>query len=107
MRKEFENPFHTSELNEMFEKQRNKVPFELKKEVKDENGKKWNLKIEGRTIGPQNYDIWHDDYIVSFDAHTNDEGHGYAKNRFPSVEALKKEVFTAFNLTEPAQMTFF
>ena len=34
MRAEIENPFDNSELNEMFEKQRNKIEFEVKKRSK-------------------------------------------------------------------------
>ena len=107
MRAEIENPFDNSELNEMFEKQRNIIEFDTKKEVKDKDGKKWSLTVDGRHIGEDNFDIWHDDYIVSFDCHGNLEGHSYAKNRFESIEAFKAEVFRAFGLTEPAQMTFF
>ena len=107
MRAEIENPFYQSELNEMFEKQRDKAEFEVKKEVKDKSGKAWTLKVDGHSIGLDYYDIWHDDYIVGFDCHGSLEGSGYAKNRFDSVEAFKSEIFKAFGLTEPAQMTLF
>lgn len=107
MRAEIENPFYPSELNEIFEKQRDKVEFEVKKEVKDKRSQKWTLTIHGHPIGQDYYDIWHDDYIVSFDCHNNGSGHSYAKNRFDSIEKFKAEIFEAFNLTEPAQITFF
>lgn len=107
MRAEIENPFYPSELNEMFKKQRDKFEFTVKKEVKDKSGKAWTLKVDGHLIGLDYYDIWHDDYIVGFDCHGSLEGSSYAKNRFDSVETFKAEVFRAFGLTEPAQMTLF
>lgn len=100
------NPFTNGEIKEIFEKQKNKIPFEIKKSVKDEQGKKWNLRLSGRFIPDYCYDIWKDDYIISFDKSNSTSGTGYANNRFETVDKLKQNIFSAFGLTE-TQLSFF
>lgn len=107
MREIFENPFSSFQIQEAFEKQRDKVVFELKECVKDKEGKAHCFEVIGRKIDPRNIDIWNDDYIVSFRYSTSDSGRSHAKNRFESVEKLKEEMFFAFGLTEPAQISLF
>lgn len=100
------NPFTNGELVQIFENQKNKIPFEIKKSVKDEQGKKWNLRLSGRFISDYCYDIWEDDYIIDFDKSDSTSGMSYANNRFEKFDELKKEIFRAFDLIE-SQLTFF
>lgn len=105
-RPKIENPFTSSELEEMFENQKNKIPFELHKDVKASSGECIELKIHSMHT---NYlDIWKDDYIVSF--HYNNRsstyGFGFAKNRFDDFDEFKKEIFSIF-LIEEIQLSLF
>lgn len=102
-----ENPFSSSELQQMFEKQRDKQEFIVKKMAKDESGHQWVLTINGRKISAVNFDIWHDDYIISYDRCDKTSGGGYAINRVNTLEEFKAEIFKVFHLQEPAQMTLF
>lgn len=101
-----DNPFTNGEIKEIFEKQKNKIPFEIKKSVKDEQDQKWDLTLSGRFIPDYCYDIWKDDYIVGFDKMSSTSGSGYGSNRFETVDKLKQEIFSAFYLVE-SQLTFF
>lgn len=107
MSENFDNPFSEAELNELFEKQKNKVPFELKKAAKRDDGKDFTLSVEGHFVPESCFRIWSDNFIVSFDAQAKDEGHGYAHRRFDSLEGLRAEVTKAFHLREEAQIRFF
>ena len=100
------NPFTNAELKEIFENQKNKIPFEIKKSVKDEQGELWDLKLSGRFIPDSLFDIWNDDYIVDFDKMTSMSGACHACNRFENFDKLKQEIFNAFDLVE-SQLTFF
>lgn len=98
-RPKIENPFTSAELEEMFENQKRKIPFELHKDVKASGGEKIELKIH--SIHTDYLDIWKDDYIVSFHYNkTSTYGHGYAKNRFDNFQDFKNEVFSTFNIEE-------
>lgn len=103
----FENPFSDIELNEIFEKQKNKVVFEMKKTAKRDDGKEFVLSVEGLFVPESCFHIWSDNFIVSFDAQAKNEGHGYAHRRFDSLEGLRAEVTKAFHLREEAQIRFF
>ena len=102
-----ENPFTNSELNDIFQKQKEKIPFEITKNVKDECGKEYKLSIDGRFIPNDLSDIWQDDYIVEFDKSHKTGGRSYANDRFETFDDLKNEIFNAFDLVECSQMTIF
>ena len=106
MSNSIDNPFTNSELRHIFENQKNKIPFEIKKSVKDEQGKEWDLKVKGRFISENYFYIWHDDYIVDFDKMTSTSDTCHACNRFENFDELKKEIFNSFDLVE-SQLTFF
>lgn len=97
------NPFTDYEIQEMFEKQLKKEPFEIRKTTKDENGKEYQLRIHGAFIPEFVRDIWNDDYIIHFDLDTKTSGQGYAENRFTTASDLKNEIFEAFHLEQPLQ----
>ena len=101
-----ENPFTNTELNDIFQKQREKIPFKIIKSVKDD-GKEYDLTINGHFIPTDYYDIWRDDYIVGFDKSYKTGGKGYANNRFETFDELKNEIFSAFDLVECLQTTLF
>lgn len=106
-----ENPYTYSEIQDMFSKQRDKVPFDVRKNVTINNGEKWCFRIEGYSI-KDNFlnvmDIWKDDYILSFNADKKSgEGRGYCTNRFASFEEFKAEIFKCFNLEEQQQISMF
>lgn len=105
MSENIENPFTNTELNDIFEKQRKKIPFEFTKNVKDECGKKYKLTVN--SMSTDYYDIWHDDYIINFDKSYATGGKGYACNRFETFDDLKNEIFSAFDLVECSQTTLF
>ena len=107
MQMSIENPFTNAELNDIFKNQREKIPFEITKNVKDEDDKKYKLSINGRFIPTDYYDIWHDDYIVDFDKSYATGGRSYASNRFETFDELKNEIFSAFDLVECSQITLF
>ncbi len=106
-----ENPFEPAELQYIFECQKDKKPFEVRKETKMQSGHKKLVVINGDFI-PENYcHIWNgDNFIVHFNyeySNKSYEGGGYAKNRFDTVESLRAEIFSAFKLTETAQISLF
>lgn len=107
MQMSIENPFTNAELNDIFKKQKEKIPFKIIKNVKDECGKEYELSINGRFIPTDYYDIWQDDYIVGFDKSYATGGRGYANNRFETFDELKNEIFSAFDLVECLQTTLF
>lgn len=110
MRDLTENPYTNIEIQDMFEKQRDKVPFELVKYVTDNDGDKWQLRIAGKSIKENTLnviDIWNDDYILFFDGDTKNKGYGHGHNRFTNIEDLKKHIFDTFHLEEPQQISFF
>ena len=45
-----ENPFSDEELSELYEKQKSKVPFELKKTAKRDDSKEFMLSVKGDFI---------------------------------------------------------
>lgn len=106
-----ENPFEPAEIQYIFECQRDKIPFEIRKETKMQSGHKKLVVIKGGFI-PESYrEIWKgDNYIVHFDYEYSNKGYeggGYAKNRFDTIESLRAEMFSAFKLTETAQISLF
>lgn len=106
-----ENPFEPAEIQYAFECQKDKIPFEIRKETKMQSGHKKIVSIKGNFI-PESYrEIWNgDDYIVYFNYEYGSKGNpsgGYAKNRFDSIESLRAEMFSAFKLTETAQLSLF
>lgn len=102
-----ENPFTNSEIQEIFNNQLNKVPFEVIKNVKDDEGKKWELKLDGRFIPDYCFDIWHDYYIVGFDKMNSTGGLCFAVNRFETLDELRQKIFKSFGLIERSQLSFF
>ena len=104
-----ENPFELTELQYAFECQRDKKPFQIVKKIKGKNGDNVTMTIKGNSITENYYEIWNDDYIVHFDLEQDNgkSGRGYARNRFNTIEELKAEIFSAFNLIEQAQMSLF
>lgn len=106
-----ENPFDPAEIQYIFECQRVKKPFEVRKETKMQSGHKKELSIKGNFIPANLQDRWNgDDYIVHFDVQYSSKGNescGYARNRFDTQESLRAEIFSAFRLTEQAQMSLF
>lgn len=107
MKQKTVSPYSNTELEHFFDNQKRKIRFADEKTVKDTFGKSWTLELEGEPIDERYCKIWNDNYIVSFNCRTNDEGHGYAHKRFDCIEDFKKEVFEAFNLEEPLQMSLF
>lgn len=107
MSERFDNPFSDLELNEIFEKQKNKVVFEMKKTAKRDDGKEFMLSVKGDFIPESCFHIWNDDFIVYFNSQAKDEGGGYARNIFSSINSLIAEVIKAFHLREEAQIRFF
>lgn len=99
-RPKIENPFTSAELEEMFENQKNKIPFEFHKNVKASGGVCIELKIY--SMHTNHLDIWKDDYIVSFSYNNQSTtyGHGHAKNRFDNFQDFKNEIFSTFNIEE-------
>lgn len=106
-----ENPFEPAEIQYIFECQREKIPFEIRKETTMQSGHKKIVSIKGNFI-PESYrEIWNgDDYIVRFNYEYGSKGNpggSYAKNRFDTIESLRAEMFSAFKLTEKAQISLF
>jgi len=101
------NPFTNAELEDCFNKQLNKIPFELTKEVKTEGPKPIVLRLS--YIEVDDNGVWNDTYIVdfSYDNRNTTYGCGYARNRFDDFERFKKEVFSAFGLEEDVQLRLF
>lgn len=106
-----ENPFEPAEIQYAFECQRDKIPFEVRKETKIQSGHKKVLSIKGGFISENYRDNWNgDDFIVYFDYEylsKGYEGGGYAKNRFDTIEGLRAEILSAFRLTENTQLSLF
>lgn len=106
-----ENPFEPAEFQYVFECQRDKIPFEIRKETKMQSGHKKELSIKGNFIPENLRDNWNgDDFIVYFNYEYSNKGNsggGYAKNRFDTLESLRAEMFSAFRLTETAQISLF
>lgn len=101
-----ESPFSDAELQEIFEKQKSKIPFELRKNiVVDKNN--GVIRISGKSLNESYYDIWHDDYILHFDTEFKTSGSGFGHNRFSTFDEFKSFVFKTFNLTEQAQISLF
>lgn len=101
-----ESPFSDAELQEIFEKQKAKIPFEAKKNVVVDK-KNGVIRISGKPLNESYYDIWNDDYILHFDIEFKTSGHGFGQNRFSTFDEFKEFVFKTFNLTEQAQISLF
>ncbi|MEE1503102.1 MAG: hypothetical protein UGF89_02510 [Acutalibacteraceae bacterium] len=101
------NPFTNAELEDCFNKQLNKIPFELTKEVKTEGPKPIVLRLS--YLETDNKGVWNDTYIVdfSYDNRNTTYGCGYARNRFDNFETFKNEIFEAFGLEEETQLSLF
>ena len=106
MKSRIENPYTNAELEEMFQKQLNKEYFEFKKNAVADNGVSYVLTVSGHKIEDEFYDIWKDDYIVSFDKLSKTDGKGHSSNRFKTFDDFKNEIFKAFDLVE-TQPRFF
>ena len=102
-----ENPYTYIEIQDMFEKQRDKVPFEMIKDVQDDSGAKWKLTTSGRFIDKSCFDIWKDDYIVSFWKDTKNTGSSHPYNRFSDINDFKAKLFSCFGLETPTQISMF
>ena len=101
------NPFTDSEMRMMFEKQRDKVPFEIRKYGQTEDRRYYEFCVDGRYISENVQDIWNDDYIIGFQSNYSapdtkgyKSGHGYGNKRIPNFEQFRQEIFDAFNLIE-------
>lgn len=106
MKSRIENPYTTAELKDMFLKQLNKVPFQFEKKAAGKNGVDYVLSVSGGKIEDKFYDVWNDDYIVSFNKNSKKDGCGYSSKRFNTFDDFNNEICEAFDLVV-TQPTFF